>query len=164
MKEWLGEHSQCYQMFMTEGQLHIQAKEFLHDGAYSSDIGDLAIAALSNMLQSPLVLFTSRPNQPLHIQHPNNSPMINPHPIYLAYLQVGPGHYDAVAPYTVEQDKDDSISAPTASSHAATTNCNCGRRSMKGNACSFSLIHYTCKCPCYNTKQTCTQYCNCRVL
>ena len=53
MNEWLGEHSQCYQMFMTEGQLHIQAKEFLHDGAYSSDIGDLAIAALSNMLQSP---------------------------------------------------------------------------------------------------------------
>ena len=86
MNEWLGEHSQCYQTFMTEGQLRIQAKEFLHDGAYSSDIGDLAIAALSNMLQSPLVLFTSRPNQPLHIQHPSNSPMINPHPIYICLM------------------------------------------------------------------------------
>ena len=53
---------------MSEGQLQSQAEEFLQDGGYSLDIVDLAIAALSNMLQTPLVLFTSRPNQPLHIQ------------------------------------------------------------------------------------------------
>ena len=86
VKEWLGEQSQSYQVFMSEGQLQSQAEEFLQDGAYSLDIGDLAIAALSNMLQTPLILFTSRPNQPLHIQYPTNSPMLNPNPICLAYI------------------------------------------------------------------------------
>ena len=72
---------------MSEGQLQSQAEEFLQDGAYSLDFVDLAIAALSNMLQTPLVLYTSRPNQPLHIQYPTHSPMLNPNPVCLAYLQ-----------------------------------------------------------------------------
>ena len=46
---------------MSEGQLQSQAEEFLQDGAYSLDIVDLAIAALSNMLQTPL--FSSHPDQ-----------------------------------------------------------------------------------------------------
>lgn len=104
VEEWIGKHSNCYQSFMTEGQLHAQAEEFRQDRVYTTDVGDLTIAALNNMLQTPLVLFTSRANQPLHIQHPTYSPMIN-HPIILilAYLQVGSGHYDAVNPDTTEQ-------------------------------------------------------------
>ncbi len=61
--------------------------------------------------------------------------MINPHPVYLAYLHCGPGHNDAVVPDTVEQDKNDTA---TASTHVTTTQCNCGRNSTKGNSCSFS--------------------------
>ncbi len=59
VNQWLGEHSECYQIFMTKGQLQTQAEEFIKDGTYSSDVGDLTIAALSNMLQIPVVLFTS---------------------------------------------------------------------------------------------------------
>ena len=47
------------------------------------------IAALSNLLQTAIVVLTSRPHQPIHIQHPTHSPMKNTHPIYLAYLQYG---------------------------------------------------------------------------
>ena len=155
VQEWLGEHSQSYQLFMSESQLQSQAEEFLQDGAYSIEIGDLAVAALSNILQTPLVLFTSRPNQPLHIQYPTCSPMLNPHPICLAYLQFGPGHYDAVAPHSVELE-DIPESGPS------TTKCTCARKSTKGNACSFSLKQYTCRCPCYNSKQPCTEYCKCK--
>lgn len=158
VKEWLGEQSQSYQVFMSEGQLQSQAEEFLQDGAYSLDIGDLAIAALSNMLQTPLILFTSRPNQPLHIQYPTHSPMLNPNPICLAYLQFGPGHYDAVAPISVEQEED--IIFPAAA--PPTIHCNCARKSTKSNACSFSLTQYTCRCPCYNSKHPCTEYCKCK--
>lgn len=96
VKEWIGEHSKDYQQFMTEGQLLTQAEQFLQDGVYSLDIGDLAITALSNMLQSPIVLFTSKLNQPIHIQNPTYSPLRSSNPIYLAYLQIGSGHYDAV--------------------------------------------------------------------
>ena len=101
VKEWLGENSHFYQVFMTEGQLQAQAKEFLQDGVYSLDIGDLVIAALSNMLHTSVVIFTSSENQPLHIQHPTYVSMMNPFPIYVAYLQTGPGHYDAVVPSSV---------------------------------------------------------------
>ena len=159
VKEWLGEQSQSYQVFMSEGQLQSQAEEFLQDGAYSLDIGgDLAIAALTNMLQTPLILFTSRPNQPLHIQYPTHSPMLNLNPICLAYLQFGPGHYDAVAPISVEQEKD--IIFPAAA--PPMIHCNCARKSTKSNACSFSLTQYTCRCPCYNSKHPCTEYCKCK--
>ena len=153
VKEWIGEHSSLYQLFMTEGQLLSQAEQFLQDGVYSMDIGDLAITALSNMLQSPIVLFTSKLNQPIHIQNPTYAPLRSSNPIYLAYLQSGSSHYDAVI-YNNEDQTTDSL----------TNNytCSCGRKSSKGNACSFSLNKYSCRCPCYNGKQPCSQFCKCK--
>ena len=55
VNEWL-KNSQYYQSFITENQLKMQANEFLQDGVYESDVGDLAISALSNLLQTPFVL------------------------------------------------------------------------------------------------------------
>ena len=159
VEEWLGEHAKYYQQFMTENQLQSQAEEFLCDGVYSSDIGDLAVAALSNVLQTALVLFTSRPNQPLHIQHPTTSPVINSNPIYLSYLQRGSGHYDAVIPTSIMQDKG---LRPTNLEIVTSKSCTCGRNSSKGDVCSFSLSQYSCRCPCYNNKEPCTQRCKCK--
>ena len=155
VEEWLGGHSECYQAFLSENQLISQAQEFSKDGAYSLDVGDLAIAALSNMLHTPVVLFTSRPNQPLHVQYPTYSPMLNPHPVCLAYLQFGPGHYDAVAPHSVQAET-------LAAASPSTNHCTCARKSTQSNACSFSLKQYTCRCPCYNSKQPCTESCKCK--
>ena len=154
VKQWLGQNSKYYQKFMTDGQLHIQAEEFLQDGVYSSDIGDLVITALSNMLQTPLVLFTSHPTQPLYIQHPTYCPTANTNPIYLAYLHAGPGHYDAVIPI---EDREEVVAHLEIPIH-----CNCGRKNSKGNACSYSLAQYTCRCPCYNSQQSCGQHCKCK--
>ena len=160
VKEWLGEHSKDYEIFLSAGQLHSQAEEFLQDGVYSSDVGDLAIAALSNVLQIPLVVFTSRPHQPLHVQHPTHYPMVYPHPVHLAYLHLGPGHYDAVIPD--DADKNEGMASTTVTSSASSTQCNYGRKSTARNSCSFSLMHYKCRCPCYNSKQPCTNYCKCK--
>lgn len=153
VQEWLGKNSKFYQEFMTEGQLTVQAEKFLHDGEFSIDIGDLAVAALSNTLQSPLVLFTSRPSQPIYIQNPTHSPMASVSPIFLAFLHTGPGHYDAVAPSTIPE---------VAAEKASTESCTCGRKSTKGNACSFTLSQYTCRCPCYNAKLSCSEDCKCK--
>ena len=155
MKEWLGDHSKDYQQFMTEGQLHIQAEEFLQDGVFSLDIGDLVITALSNMLQAPVVIFTSRANLPIHIQNPTYSPMISSTPVYLSYLHTGPGHYDAVVHTDESQGTEDFT--PT-----SLPSCSCGRKKTKGSACSFSLDKYSCRCPCYNERRPCTQQCKCR--
>ncbi len=156
VKEWTGSNSKEYQKFITGGQLQAQAEEFQQEGVYSIDIGDLVIAALSNLLQSPLVLFTSRLNQPLHIQYPTYSPMVSPNPIYLAYLQVGSGHYDAVVQGSEDQCSDSHVGA-------VHPGCNCGRKStFKGNACSFSLNRYSSRCPCYNEKRPCSHFCKCK--
>lgn len=153
-KEWLGDHSEFYQSFMTENQLLIEAEKFLQDGAYAMDIGDLAIAALSNLLQSPLVIFTSIQNQPIYIQPPTHSPMMSSNPIYLAYLHIGPGHYDAVGPSTTQEDAADEVKKRS---------CTCGRKSSsKGSACSFVLNQYTCRCPCYNAELPCLEICKCK--
>ena len=152
--EWIGKHSKEYQDFLTSDQLHVQAEQFRQDGTFSLDIGDLVIAALSNMLQVPIVIFTSRPNQPLHIQYPTHSVIVFPSPVYLAYLQTKSGHYDAVV------QVDQSITEPGCSTNNA---CTCGRKSnFKGNACSFSLNKYSSRCPCYNEKRPCSKNCKCR--
>ena len=134
---------------------------------YETDIGDLAISALSNLLHTPLVLFTSMADHPVHIQYPTSS-LLNAHPIYLAYLHIGPGHYDAVIPDD-EVHHDNMTSAETISPDITSdcavnnkTHCTCGRKNMKGSACSFSLQHYSCRCPCYNSQKPCTEYCKCK--
>lgn len=153
VKEWLGENSTFYHGFITKDQLQTEALEFLKDGAFTMDVGDLAVTALCNLLHTPLVIFTSRPNQPILVQNPTYSTMASPHPIYLAFLHFGPGHYDAVAS---EMTQEDSVTVISAGS------CNCGKKTSKGNACSFSLNKYTCRCPCYNAKRSCSQDCKCK--
>ena len=161
MKECLGEHSQSYQLSMTEGQLFTQAEQFHQDGVYSPDIGDLVIAALSNVLQTALVAFKSRPRQPIHIQHTMHSPMKNPHPIHLTYLQLGCGHCDVVIHAMTSERKLENPTVVSATKEADRC-CSCGRKTTKGNACSFSLVHYICRRPCYKKKQACTEHCKCK--
>ena len=40
--------------------------------------------------------------------------------------------------------------------------CNCGRKSGNGQSCVFSLFLYSCRCPCYNSKQSCKAKCRCK--
>ena len=84
--------------FMTGNQLQEQASDFLHSGEFASNVGDLVIAAISNILKAPIVVFTSVKNMPVVIQHPTHSPTLNMDPIFLAYNQFGSGHYSAAVP------------------------------------------------------------------
>ena len=62
---------------MTGNQLQEQASDFLHSGEFASNVGDLVIAAISNILKVPIVVFTSVKNMPVIIQHPTHSPTLN---------------------------------------------------------------------------------------
>lgn len=59
VREWLGEHSDSYQSFLTGQQLQAEADRFLEMGQYSGDVGDLVLLAVSNILRIPIVIFTS---------------------------------------------------------------------------------------------------------
>lgn len=67
VQEWLGEHSESYQSFLTGQQLQAEADRFLRMGEFSGDMGNLMLLALSNIPQMPIVVFTSIQNLP-----PNN--------------------------------------------------------------------------------------------
>ena len=53
----------------------------------------------------PPCSFHIKAHQPLHVQHPTHYPMVNPHPVYLACLHLGPGHYDAVIPDDADKNE-----------------------------------------------------------
>lgn len=100
--EWLGDHYSEYTRFLAFSQLEQEAQRFLRSGEFAGDVGDLVIAALSNVLHSPIVLFTSIVNMPILVLTPSHEPMDNPQPIHLTFEQHGAGHYD-LAIYSEQQ-------------------------------------------------------------
>ena len=166
VKEWL-ENAWYYKSFLAheEDQFDVRVEAFKQDGHFASNIGDLVITAISNVLKTSIVLLTSNSDMPVHVQPPTLSTMINPHPIYVVYMQYGAGHYDAVIPVkdlgvnTVETLPSTSTDAIKSSVEQT---CNCGRKSANGQSCVFSLFQYSCRCPCYNSKQSCKAKSRCK--
>ena len=103
--EWLGEKSHLYQSFLTRDQLQSEAHKFLQDGHYCGDLGDLVLPSLVSVLSRPVTIFTSDENMPVVTLMPISSLVIDSHPIFLAYNQDGPGHYDAVSHLDQLQEK-----------------------------------------------------------
>jgi hypothetical protein len=153
VNEWTGDHSYEYTGFLSHTQIEEQGQQFLASGEFSGELGDLVIAALSNILHSPIVLFTSIPNLPVLVLSPSHEVMLNPQPIHLAFTQQGPGHYDIAM--HVDQ-------AATSQSEHAVTKCGCGRRTSAGVACTTILEKYSSRCPCYNSRRACRELCNCK--
>lgn len=135
-------------------QLEHEAARFLDNGEFTGELGDLVIAALSNVLQSPIVVFTSIQNLPVLVITPSHHVMNNPSPIHLAYCHDGPGHYDLAVHCSDTSDKDQS-------QHKR---CTCGRKNPQsiGAACTTVLKKYASRCPCYNSRQACTDLCKCK--
>ena len=151
--EWLGENSSLYQSFLTEDQLQSEAHKFLQDGHYSGDVGDLVLPALVNVISQPVTIFTSAENLPVISLLPMSSIVIDSHPLFLAYNQDGPGHYDAVSFLDQVLEKENV---------QADIKCTCGRNSTKGISCAYSTYHYSTKCPCFKSDRSCTHSCRCK--
>ena len=71
------------------------AKRFDQDGFFDCELGNAVNSALANILRTSLVVFSSLENYPILRIIPKNDPVSNV-PVYLAFEQIGPGHYDAV--------------------------------------------------------------------
>lgn len=98
-------------------------------------MGDLVITALSNVLQSPIVLFTSIDGLPIVVIMPTQSPISNVHPIFMAYNQYGSGRYDGVVWKNPDEDDGNVAEYPE--------HCNCGRGGSKGTPCNLQLNQYS---------------------
>ena len=80
MKKWL-ENAWYYKSFLAyeEDQFDVQVEAFKEDGHFASNIGDLVIIAISNVLKTSIVPHTSNSDMLVHVQPPTLSTMINPH-------------------------------------------------------------------------------------
>ena len=68
-----------------------EAQKFLKSGHYDSELGNCVPLAMSNILQIPLVIFTSMENYPITQVIPRTR-VLSEVPIYLAYSHSG--HYN----------------------------------------------------------------------
>ena len=156
VNEWLGTHSSDYQEFLTDMQLQQEASAFLQSGRFEGDLGDLVLLALSNGLKTPIMVFTSNSSSPVVLVTPTYSPITNTVPIYIAFIQHGPGHYDAVC------WKDNYTAAMVDSPRTEPAKCTCGKNGAKaGSSCVYKLDAYSTRCPCFNSGAPCTDRCRC---
>ena len=92
--EWMT-HPHLYQHFLTGEQIFdTEAKLFLNNGHFATDLGNAMPLAMANALKLPIVIFTEMENMPVLPITPRET--IKCMPIFLTFDQSGPGHYDAV--------------------------------------------------------------------
>ena len=96
---------------------------------------------------------TSAENLPVISLLPMSSIVIDSHPLFLAFNQDGPGHYDTVSFLDQVLEKENV---------QADIKCTCGRNSTKGISCAYSTYHYSTKCPCFKSDRSCTHSCRCK--
>ena len=68
VQEFTGPNRHLYEPFMitsTTDSYDTEAQKFLQPGHYDSELGNCVPLAMSNILQIPLVIFTSMENYPI---------------------------------------------------------------------------------------------------
>ena len=160
--EWLSNRNE-YQPFFTGKDFESDALQYVNPGTYSTDLGDAMVLGIANVLQTPIVIFTSIESWPYVPVQPRH---VLPHtkPIFLAYIQDGPGHYNLAIPRespTLPLPAKTKVMVKSPNHHQ---NCRCGRGyHFKDKArinCS-SMSAYTSRCPCIRSGHTCTITCKC---
>ena len=90
VREWMG-NLEFYQSFVTVDLSSI-CEQYFESGQFGGELGDLIVVTLANVLQHPIIVFTSVSNMPVLCFTPmrcNNS-----NPLFLTFIQSGPGHVE----------------------------------------------------------------------
>ena len=82
-------------MINVSGSYETEAKKFLDNDYYCSELGDWMPFAIANVLQTHVVLFRTDTNSPWY-----TTPLLDTYakPIFLMFYPNGPGHYDCALP------------------------------------------------------------------
>ena len=140
VQEFAGPNRHVYEPFMissTTDSYNTEAQKFLKPGHYDSELRNCVPLAMSNILQIPLVIFTSMENYPI-TQVIHRTRVLSEVPIYLAYNHGDSGHYNLAVEVTrtqsnstttettaKEPDKHLQNEVHVPSQHE--TGCSCGR-------------------------------------
>ncbi len=145
VREWQ-ENTDNYQGY-TLVDVCSEASNYLADGEFSGDIGDLMVRTLLNILAIRITIFTSVENMPVLCVTPafNCDTSV---PLYLTYVQAGAGHYDYAVP---------SVTSST-TTIVQTHRCTCGRKPTG----SIVGVCVSSRCPCNRRLQPSTSACRCK--
>lgn len=119
--EWL-KNVEYYQAFITVDFILI-SEQYLEDGQFAGEVGDLMVLTLANVLQHPLVIFTSVVNMPVLCVMPTSG-CVNTVPLFLTYMHSGPGHYDYAVYRAPQRTSTQSIDV------TKPVKCNCGKKGI----------------------------------
>ena len=139
VKEWL-DHSSRYEGFLVDIAIEDEAPKFLVPGYFHGDLADTMLTALSNALQTPIIVFSSIACHPYFCLTPRTQPI--PVPLMLAFNQSGAGHYDGVVanPTTIPSATD-------------SVRCGCGKNDTSGQThCHEQGSKYTTNIHCVCVK------------
>ena len=145
VEEWQ-QNVDNYQGYIIQ-DLGVVSRQYLQDGQFAGDAGDLMVLTLANVLSMPITVFTSVQNMPVLCVLPTSQTVVIADPLFLAFTQHGPGHYDAVVPLSYQNTE----------ATAEIVKCNCGRKAnFEGDACSSR------RCKCFRTRNMCKNVCRCK--
>ena len=177
VEEFTGPNSHVYKPFLvtSTNAYDEEARKFKNPGHFDSELGNCVPLAMSNILQIPLVIFTSMENYPISHVIPRTS-VLSEVPIYLAYVHSGSGHYnlvaeqkmtDTVLPITANdlEESDERVSnmvIPPKQSDKDETRCSCGRGAAGKTRNNEFCKTYKSRCPCFRALQSCNKFCSCR--
>ena len=180
VNEFLGPNMTEYSSFLISSEqisYEETAKNFESNGFFDCELGNAAILALANIMRIGMVVFTSLENYPVITIVPRNEPIAHT-TVYLAFEQIGAGHYDAVIESTIAaedtglaEDKpndasDEQTAIPNTSGHSSVekscSSCRCGQGGAKNKQSRLFCENYKSGCKCFRSLTGCTKFCGCR--
>ncbi len=178
VNEFLGPNMMEYSSFLiSDEQMSYEdtAKNFENDGFFDCELGNAAILALANIWRIGIVVFTSLENYPVITIVPRDEP-ISCTTVYLAFEQLGAGHYDAVIESTVvavqtapatekpglSEDNTQPATGNHSNAHVSHPACRCGQGGAKNKQNRQFCAEYKSGCKCFRSLQGCTMVCGCR--
>lgn len=120
VSEWQGERRNHYERFIVTDNFDEEVEKFKQMGHFASDLGNLMVLAMSNVLKMPIVIFSSLENFPTIPVLPREQLSGTP-PLFVSYNAAGCGHYDFVKmepdepaqePRELDQGRDDGEDLP----------------------------------------------------
>ena len=148
VEKWLGQRRNEYEPFVSISgfSYELQAREFLTEGHFDSEIGNAMVLAVSNILQIPLITFSTMENLPVLTSIPTTKTVFEI-PLYLAFTHAGRGHYDALVLH-------DSLPVDERPTQPVSVSCRCGQGSGAGKSKEV-CNSYSSGCKCFQAIQAC---------
>ena len=157
--EWIS-HPEEYQPFLgVQQSLNEEARLFLTDGHFASELGNSMPLAMANLLKLPIVVMTQMEH--LHVIPVTPRETLECLPIFVAFDHSGAGHYDAVAHITVSQQSSETQPPSKNKDSTITECCRCGQGARKKEANITSCDSFKKRCKCFQGVKGCSDKCQC---